>query len=122
MEIDKSIIEELKNLEKKLLKSKIRKSSIDLTEILADEFVEFGSSGNIYYKKQIIEALQKEVTPKMSLSNFSSLKLGKNYFLVKYKAVKNENGKKNYSLRSSIWKLNNGKWQMIFHQGTLIKK
>jgi hypothetical protein len=24
------------------------------------------------------------------------------------------------SLRSSIWKLNNGKWQIVFHQGTKI--
>ncbi len=26
------------------------------------------------------------------------------------------------SLRSSIWKFRDGRWQMAFHQGTLIRK
>jgi hypothetical protein len=29
-----------------------------------------------------------------------------------------ETGKVSYSMRSSIWKNENGKWRMIFHQGT----
>lgn len=37
------------------------------------------------------------------------------------KLIAEEIDKKN-SLRSSIWKCIEGKWKMIFHQGTLTKK
>ena len=41
-----------------------------------------------------------------------------------YKVIKNDeiDEAKKYSLRSSVWKCFNGKWRMIFHQGTLTLK
>lgn len=41
------------------------------------------------------------------------------YRLIKHSEL-NEN--KKYSLHNSIWKCFEGKWKMIFHQGTLTSK
>ena len=71
-------------------------------------------------KKKIIKSLQKEDTSKMSLNNFKFNKLGKKHYLVTYKILKEKDGKKINSLRSSIWKKEKGKYQIIFHQGTII--
>jgi hypothetical protein len=40
--------------------------------------------------------------------------------LVTYNAVRQDESEEQlaYSLRSSIWRLSEGRWQMIFHQGT----
>jgi hypothetical protein len=120
MNNNKSVEQKLKYLEKLLLKPKVRKSISELSEILCDEFVEFGSSGKIYNKKDIIKSLQNEHTSKMLLTNFKMNPLSKEHYLVTYKISKEENGKKIYSLRSSIWKKVKDKYQMIFHQGTII--
>ena len=56
----------------------------------------------------------------MSLNNFKFNKLGKKHYLVTYKILKEKDGKKINSLRSSIWKKEKGKYQIIFHQGTII--
>ena len=116
----KSIEKEIKELEELLLKPDIRKSAPDLSEILADDFIEVGSSGKVFTKKEIIKALQQEANLKLSLTGFKLKELSGDYFLATYKAIKEENGKKFYSLRSSIWMKKNEKYVMIFHQGTKI--
>lgn len=122
MKIDKPVLNQLKNLEKKLLTFQTRDSSDYLSEILSEEFIEFGSSGKTYNKKEIIKSLQNENTPRMSLTSFKRIQLCKEYYLVTYKAVKEDENEKIYSNRSSIWKKEKEKYQIIFHQGTLIQE
>jgi hypothetical protein len=50
---------ELKGLEESLLDPDIRKST-QLVELLADEFIEFGSSGRVYTRDDLIAVLQAE--------------------------------------------------------------
>lgn len=50
---------EIKELEVKLLLPEVRHSKKQLNKLLADEFLEFGKSGRVYTKSQIIEALSK---------------------------------------------------------------
>lgn len=122
MKTDKLLVEELKNLEETLFRNNIRKSPAELSKIISDEFLEIGSSGNVYKKKQIIEDLQIENNIKISLSNFEARKLSDNIILVNYKSEKIDNGKKYFAIRTSIWKLNENGWQMIFHQGTPVNE
>jgi len=51
---------EINELEEKLLLPEVRYSKKQLYKLLADEFLEFGKSGRVYTKSQIIEALSKE--------------------------------------------------------------
>lgn len=55
--------------------------------------------------------------------NFTCAELTEGYALATYKVDKiyKEDNVTKSSICSSIWKLINDKWKMIFHQGTLIK-
>jgi len=111
---------QLRHLEEQLLLPKVRASAERVSALLADDFVEFGSSGKIFDKKQIMRLPRQERPIKRSLSKFESTMLSDNVVLVKYCATRSSKPPR-HSLRSSIWRLSNGQWQMVFHQGTLTK-
>ncbi|MFC0270379.1 DUF4440 domain-containing protein [Metabacillus herbersteinensis] len=106
----------LQRLEEKLLKPEVRSSITDLEELLSDEFLEFGSSGNIYTKQDCLNGL---ALSKMTLHDFELKQLSEDTVLTTYR-IFNET-RELHTLRSSIWKLTSGKWQMFFHQGTPTK-
>jgi hypothetical protein len=114
----------LRQLEERLLQPDVRKSAQDVADLLAEEFIEFGSSGHIFNKQQIIEGLQHEPTIQRSLVEFHTWVLAPGVILVTYRAIRHcvADGQPLHSLRSSIWKLIGGRWQMVFHQGTLSKE
>ncbi|MDZ8034490.1 DUF4440 domain-containing protein [Nostoc sp. DedSLP04] len=95
-------------------------------DLLADEFIEFGSSGRVFNKQQIIESLQNESIQPLTqrlITEFKTLVLATGVVLVTYRIVRHISDKQPvHSLRSSIWKLNNERWKMIFHQGTLVRE
>jgi hypothetical protein len=108
-------------LEKKLLKNSIRKKTEELNNLLHEEFIEFSTSGKVYNKKMIIEMLAAENPIEIEASDFESIQLAPNIIQLRFKTQKNnQDGSIVTTLRSSIWKLENSKWQMIFHQGTKI--
>ena len=111
---------QLRHLEEQLLEPEVRASAERVSALLADDFVEFGSSGQVFDKKQIIELLRQGTPTKRSLSKFESTMLSDNVVLVTYRATRSSKPPV-HSLRSSIWRLSNGQWQMVFHQGTLTK-
>ncbi len=106
----------IKALELYLLKQSVRQSTDKLSKLIADDFVEFGSLGKIYTKKEILEVLPFETTRSFMAHDFNVKKLSKDIMLATYKTT--EDGAT--SLRSSIWKRYGDGWQMVFHQGTKI--
>jgi hypothetical protein len=113
----------LLHLEEELLKPEVRRSANQVGHLLADEFIEFGSSGRVFDKRQIIEALQHETpypTIRISLVDFTARRLAADVVLVTYRAIQQSGPEvpERSRLRSSIWKLIEGRWQMVFHQGT----
>lgn len=113
--------EHLRLLEERLLEPEFRTSEIELNILLADDFIEFGSSGRIYNKQQVIDGLISSQTLQMTAVDFEVKLLAPGVALATYRVIKHNNqgdAETNYSLRSSIWKLNQGRWQLVFHQGT----
>jgi hypothetical protein len=110
-----SLKEHLLQQEEKLLKPEIRTSKIKLNNLLADNFFEIGSSGKVFYKGEGISEAGIGIV-KMSLCEFEIHPLSDEIVLTTYQIF--DEVKKQHSLRSSIWKLKNGRWQMVFHQGT----
>ena len=113
----------LRRLEEKLLKPEVRHSADQVGVLLADDFVEFGSSGGVFNKQQVIEALEQEGPPdptiRLSLVDFIARRLASDVILVTYRTIQEDGPERRQSkLRSSIWKLIEGRWQMVFHQGT----
>lgn len=117
MENIESLKKHIKELEQHLLEPETRTSLDELNKFLADDFFEIGSTGKVWYKKDIsTEGLSVK---EFILSNFDIHPLAEGVVLATYR-IEDKTLKVN-SLRSSIWKLIDGRWQMIFHQGTIEK-
>jgi hypothetical protein len=113
----------LRSLEERLLDPTFRIDSESVATLLADDFLEFGSSGRSFDKASTLVELKNEPPRKASLiSDFSVRELSSNSSLVTYRATsRNLAGHPNgQSWRSSIWMQRDGRWQLIFHQGTRI--
>ncbi|MFN7091986.1 MAG: DUF4440 domain-containing protein [Allorhizobium sp.] len=114
------------SLETSLHRPEVRSSPDLVGRLLADEFIEFGRSGRVYNKAVTIEALAAEdvsgpaATPKVSA--FSVNRLSPDVVLVTYKSIREptESQEGRQTLRSSIYRHQDGRWQIIFHQGTPI--
>jgi hypothetical protein len=113
MQLKPAEVQAFRDLEQRLLLPTVRASPDEVATLLADEFIEFGSSGRIYDKQQIIPLLQQEQgTTQCTLADFSARRLAVDVVLVTYCVVESR------TIRSSIWRSINGRWQMVFHQGT----
>jgi len=111
---------QLRHLELQLLNPVIRQNREAVSHLLADEFCEFGSLGHIFDKLQILDALESEPAHAISMSDFQTRIVTSGIALVTYRAHRHDSdaGSFSSSLRSSIWIMRGGRWQMIFHQGT----
>lgn len=113
-------------LENDLLKSEVRKSPQKISELLAEDFIEFTSSGSEYHYKSgdVFQKQEDNSELLWNITDFKIKQLSDDCILAIYKVIKHNetNENKKYSLRSSIWKSYSGKWKMLFHQGTLTCK
>ena len=109
-------------LETSLLQQEVRLSSESLDMLISDDFVEYGSSGLVYNKDIILERLPKEVSPSYVLYDFEIVVLSENIIQTRFKTDRiNIDNTKTVSLRTSLWRKTDNKWQIFFHQGTPIK-
>ena len=118
---DLSVLEEvLRALEERLLQPDARQSAPELDALLADDFIEFGSSGRVYNKQQAIAALQPKAPTSVLLTDFRLKVLASNVVLVTYQALRSSSPEiaTLRSLRSSLWRLLDERWQIVFHQAT----
>ena len=118
-DLSREDVKRLRGLETSLHRRDIRGSPDKLYELLSDDFIEFGSSGRVFRKSEIIKSLAKENADLgITVEEFSARKLATGLALVTYRAIQSDG----VSLRSSIWRLGaNQKWQMVFHQGTKVR-
>ena len=121
-----TIKEHILQLENDLLKSEVRKSAEKINDVLSNDFIEFTSSGSEYHYKNS-DVFQEQNDNQIlygEILDFKIIEVADDCILSMYKIIKHNelNENKKYSLRSSIWKCLDGKWKMIFHQGTLSSK
>lgn len=118
-----SVCEEILSLEKALIKPEVRKSALEIKKILSKDFVEFSSLGSEYHYKfgDVFQGEEEEKGLNWEILDFKVRVLSKDCLLATYKVIKHDElEKKKYSLRSSIWIKEEGRWKMTFHQGTLL--
>ena len=113
----KALSRHLQELEESLLLPDVRKSK-RLVELLADNFMEFGSSGRIYTKPALATTLQAESPVTQTTGDLRVEVLAPTVALVTYR-IHRHSVPPVHTLRSSIWRLHGSQWQMIFHQATL---
>lgn len=116
-----SIETELRVLEEQLLRPEFRRNRTAVAALLVDEFREFGSSGRTWTKQQILDALESESPFKAAINEFQALELAAGVVLVTYiVTLQLSDSESRISLRSSVWIKRAERWQMLFHQGTII--
>jgi hypothetical protein len=116
------IADHLRALEERLLDTTIRRNSDLVASLLADDFLEFGSSGRTFDKAAILEELRNEPSrPTPLLSDFGIRPLAPDVMLVTYRTTRlSSSGEPiSHARRSSIWVNRDNRWQMTFHQGTI---
>ena len=112
----------LRALEVDLLAPESRHSEPRLDRLLADEFVEVGSSGRIFDKRSIMSLLAAPVFgERLAMRDFKVVAANSGQALVTYSCdAYNENGElQRSSHRSSFWIESDLGWQLLYHQGTL---
>ena len=118
--MEENLEEIIFNLETEFQQPEVRRSTQRLSELISDDFREITSSGKVTSKKDCLENLPKASRIKFVMTNFKMYVLSPDVVQTLFKTEKTvvETGKVSNSMRSSIWKNENGKWRMIFHQGT----
>src|SRR5260370_37284070 len=104
MELEASEARLLRELEERLLQPSVRAAADQVVMLLADEFIEFDSSGRVYNKQQIVELLQQEQGQgsQPTVTDFSARRLAADVILLTYRILGTR------PIRSSIWKFTNG--------------
>lgn len=116
---DQRTIEALVELERSLTDPEVRASRVQLERVFADEFVEFETSGAMLRRSQVLDILPSQpmverhmLRPKVDwLSPHAA-------HVTSLRQVVAADGTIAHSLRSSIWKRKDGRWQLAFHQST----
>lgn len=108
----------LRRLEQRLLEPVVRASPAELAALLADDFVEFGSSGRVFTKREAIASLEHERSAQRVLTDFRATPLAPGVVVATHRLETRVDHETRYSLRSSIWGVWDGAWRLVFHQGT----
>ena len=111
----------LRELEESLLRPETRRNLEALSKLLAADFHELGASGQVYDRASILSALPGEAAPESYvLSEFVATELDVYVAMVNYRLEARYAGEDapRRTVRSSMWRLADGGWQMFYHQGT----
>jgi hypothetical protein len=89
---------------------------------LAEDFYEIGSSGRLFSKTEILEAIRQIKIVECSLERLRVLPLDEQHAILTYVArtTRRYQGQESTTrtYRSSMWRKAEGEWHLIFHQGT----
>ncbi len=107
---------ELTRLEEAMWRAETRFDLAFQEARFAPDFVEFGRSGRVYNRVQIIRTDKHPI--EASLRNLRFAELDQNTVLVTYNSVAVFDGVHEHARRSSIWSRSPAGWVMRFHQGT----
>ena len=117
------IADHLKALEESLLDPTNRRNPELISNLLAEDFLEFGSSGRTFDKSAILEELRNEPQHQTArLNDFAIRPLTPEVMLVTYRTTRHDSSGHviHQAQRSSIWINHNDTWKITFHQGTPI--
>jgi glyoxylase I family protein len=103
-------------LELRLQSSATRQNAVAVADLLCEDFREFGASGRIWNREALLDALAEEAPHEIVSEGFRCMSLSDELALLTYIATI----ARHRTLRSSLWRLEAGRWRMLFHQGTPI--
>jgi hypothetical protein len=94
-----------------------------LGALLDPDFLEFGSSGRTWDRAETIEALLPQAAPgPLDFRDWTARPLAEGVVLVTYTLSEASHGGWRTTRRSSVWHARDGRWQLLFHQGTPVEE
>lgn len=119
---DEEVGEHLIGCERALLDPEVRRDRVQAEALLAEEFLEFGSSGLVWNRPALVELLATEPYTAPTAEAMQCARIAVDVALVTYRTERTdaETGKPTVTLRSSLWIWEAGRWRMRFHQGTRV--
>lgn len=116
-----TIKQQLIELEQLLVQPATRLSAEQLNSYLSDDFYEIAATGRCFGKADVLERLPTEKPPLITQQDFNCKVLADSLAQLTYRATiqRAESDIVSYSVRSSLYRFDGEKWQMIFHQGTI---
>ena len=121
MELTKEELSEIQKLEESLWTAGTRFDKKHMDNILAPGFFEFGRSGRIYKREDVLSVAPQEIKAKLPLKEFQARYICENVVLVTYVSEVQYNTLQ-VGNRSSLWLKTLTGWQLQFHQGTPVGK
>ncbi|BDY05374.1 nuclear transport factor 2 family protein [Ferrimonas sp. YFM] len=105
-------------LEKRLFVPATRRSRELLAFLIHKDFIEVGASGREFGLDEVLVRLPQEDSFGVEAQEFRVRQLAPNLCQVLYNAKLTRGTVVSHSRRSSLWTLEDHRWQMIHHQGT----
>jgi len=110
-----------RELEESLLRPEVRRSPKLLARLIADDFVEFGSSGRVFGKADVLASAGILPDVVIPLADFAIQVHSPDLVHVTYRSTTRlPGGAAVEALRSSQWVRRDDRWQLAFHQGTKV--
>ena len=108
----------LQRLEEELWREETRFDIPYMEQVMAEDFFEFGRSGRVYNRDDILAAPRQPLDAVLPLPDFDVRPLAEDVALVTYNSVITYDGILEKGRRSSIWTRTSTGWKIRFHQGT----
>ena len=108
--------EQLEVLEQTLWRAQTRFDSEHMEAVLAPGFIEFGRSGRVYSRAEILALGPAPIDAR--LRDLTVRALADGVALLTYLSEVSRDGASEPANRSSIWTRSEGQWKLLFHQGT----
>lgn len=101
---------------------KFGKTRQDILNLMCEEFWEVGASGNVYTKEDIIETLLEryddpDYQDVWEAKDFAIIEIASNNYLLTYVLIQD---KMRATRRSTLWRYEDKKFKILYHQGTVV--
>lgn len=119
--MDPTLTQQLSQREAQLQHPEIRHQPERVSQLLHPAFEETGRSGQRYTRERVLEALRNEAdTTEIVADSYAATELAPGVALLTYRSAQRDAQglRSRHTLRSSIWLLTDGHWQLRYHQGT----
>ncbi|MFK7838464.1 MAG: DUF4440 domain-containing protein [Sulfitobacter sp.] len=120
--MDQQTYRTLRVLEESLWRPETRFDDKRMESVFADDFFEFGRSGRVYSRSEMMLGSQDydQIDAVLPLPGFEARYLAEDLAQVTYVSEVRYGTEIERANRSSIWCRQHGQWRLRFHQGTAI--
>lgn len=118
--IPEAVSAHLRACEEALLNPAVRRDRAQVAALLSEDFHEFGASGRVWTRQQVLDLLATEAFLPPVIEDFACSQIAQGVVLATYRTARTDprTNEHTATLRSSLWREESGKWRLRFHQGT----